>query len=190
MFRRFVPMIGLRCRLRFSSFRPRRRAPRSISTRANRRPRSLNDCGTCHKSAKGLANGKNSATLAGFLREHYTSSAQQAASLAAFVLGAGAGRRRGNLKPGTANPKPAKPNRASQAGRGQAASGRQNGRPSGRPTPARRRKQKPRLRRAESCCAGRKPAGKRDRGRSPRAGVRGRSRKPAACAAGSAHRHA
>jgi hypothetical protein len=61
------------------------------------------DCGTCHKSAKGLANGRNSGALAGFLREHYTSSAQQAASLAAFVLGAGAGPASGaNLKPGTA----------------------------------------------------------------------------------------
>jgi hypothetical protein len=62
-----------------------------------------NDCGTCHKTAKGLANGKNSATLAGFLREHYTSSAQQAASLAAYVLGAGSGPPpSANLKPGTA----------------------------------------------------------------------------------------
>ena len=48
-------------------------------------------CVTCHKSAKGLANGRNSGALAGFLREHYTSSAQQAASLAAYVLGAGSG---------------------------------------------------------------------------------------------------
>jgi hypothetical protein len=61
------------------------------------------DCATCHKSAKGLANGRNSGALAGFLREHYTSSAQQAASLAAYVLGAGAGPASGaNLKPGTA----------------------------------------------------------------------------------------
>jgi hypothetical protein len=61
------------------------------------------DCATCHKSAKGLANKRNSGELAGFLREHYTSSAQQAASLAAYVLGAGAGPAPGaNLKPGTA----------------------------------------------------------------------------------------
>jgi hypothetical protein len=65
-----------------------------------------NDCGTCHKTAKGLANGNNSATLAGFLREHYTSSAQQAASLAAYVLGAGSGPPpSANLKPGTGEPK-------------------------------------------------------------------------------------
>lgn len=86
------------------------------------------DCGTCHKSAKGLANGRNSGALAGFLREHYTSSAQQAASLAAFVLGAGSGPAPGaNLKPGTAaaEPKPgeaktgeAKPGEAKPGERG------------------------------------------------------------------------
>jgi hypothetical protein len=81
------------------------------------------DCGTCHKSAKGLANGRNSGALAGFLREHYTSSAQQAASLAAFVLGAGSGPAPGaNLKPGTAaaEPKPgeAKPGEAKTGDKG------------------------------------------------------------------------
>jgi mono/diheme cytochrome c family protein len=50
------------------------------------------DCATCHKSARGLADGRNSLTLTAFLREHYTSSGQQAAMLAAYVLGAGAGR--------------------------------------------------------------------------------------------------
>jgi mono/diheme cytochrome c family protein len=49
------------------------------------------DCATCHKSARGLANGKNSLMLSSFLREHYTASRDQAASMAAFVLGAGAG---------------------------------------------------------------------------------------------------
>jgi hypothetical protein len=47
------------------------------------------DCAVCHKAARGLANGKNSLTLSGFLREHYTSSREQAAALAAYVLGAG-----------------------------------------------------------------------------------------------------
>jgi mono/diheme cytochrome c family protein len=46
-------------------------------------------CAACHKSPRGLANGRNSSALAGFLVEHYTSGRQQAASLAAFVLGAG-----------------------------------------------------------------------------------------------------
>jgi mono/diheme cytochrome c family protein len=47
------------------------------------------DCATCHKTARGLANGKNSLMLSGFLREHYTASREQAAALAAYVLGAG-----------------------------------------------------------------------------------------------------
>src|SRR5579884_70256 len=46
-------------------------------------------CATCHKAPRGLANGRNSGALAGFLAEHYTSSRQQAAALAAYVLGAG-----------------------------------------------------------------------------------------------------
>jgi hypothetical protein len=50
-----------------------------------------NDCATCHKSPRGLANGKNSLMLSGFLREHYTASRDQAAALAAYVLGAGGG---------------------------------------------------------------------------------------------------
>jgi cytochrome c553 len=45
------------------------------------------DCAECHKAARGLANGKNSAALADFLREHYTTSREQAAALAAYVLG-------------------------------------------------------------------------------------------------------
>ena len=48
-----------------------------------------NDCATCHKGARGLANGKNSLTLSAFLREHYTASREQAATMAAYVLGAG-----------------------------------------------------------------------------------------------------
>ncbi len=47
------------------------------------------DCATCHKSPRGLAVGKNSSTLSSFLREHYTASREQAAALAAYVLGAG-----------------------------------------------------------------------------------------------------
>jgi outer membrane biosynthesis protein TonB len=47
------------------------------------------DCAVCHKTTKGLANGKNSLMLSSFLREHYTASREQAAALAAYVLGAG-----------------------------------------------------------------------------------------------------
>jgi hypothetical protein len=48
-----------------------------------------NDCAACHKSTRGLATGKNSLMLASFLREHYTTSREQASALAAYVLGAG-----------------------------------------------------------------------------------------------------
>ncbi len=84
------------------------------------------DCATCHKSAKGLANGRGSGALAGFLREHYTSSAEQAASLAAYVLGAGSGPSpSANLKPGTSPGEPkaseAKPGERARPARGEAA---------------------------------------------------------------------
>jgi len=49
------------------------------------------DCATCHKSARGLANGRGSSGLASFLVEHYTASKDQAAALAAYVMGAGGG---------------------------------------------------------------------------------------------------
>jgi hypothetical protein len=71
-----------------------------------------NDCATCHKSARGLANGRGSSGLASFLVEHYTASKDQAASLAAYVMGAGGG----EAAPATRGPKPASPpdrNRAS-----------------------------------------------------------------------------
>jgi hypothetical protein len=58
-----------------------------------------NYCAVCHKSTRGLANGRNSLTLSLFLREHYAASSQQAAALAAYVISAG-----GNA--------PAKPERA------------------------------------------------------------------------------
>lgn len=49
------------------------------------------DCAVCHKATRGLAAGKSGSALTDFLTEHYTSSRQQAASLAAYVLGAGGG---------------------------------------------------------------------------------------------------
>jgi hypothetical protein len=48
-----------------------------------------NYCAVCHKSTRGLANGRNSFTLSLFLREHYAASSQQAAALAAYVISAG-----------------------------------------------------------------------------------------------------
>jgi hypothetical protein len=62
-----------------------------------------NDCASCHKAPRGLGAGKNSASLTGFLREHYTASREQAASLAAYVLGAGGG----PAAAATTGPKPA-----------------------------------------------------------------------------------
>jgi hypothetical protein len=46
-----------------------------------------NACVECHKAPHGLAKGKSAATVAEFLREHYTTSRDQAAALAAYVVG-------------------------------------------------------------------------------------------------------
>jgi hypothetical protein len=48
-----------------------------------------NACAVCHKSTRGLADGKNSLMLSGFLQEHYTASRAQAGALAAYVLASG-----------------------------------------------------------------------------------------------------
>jgi hypothetical protein len=80
------------------------------------------DCAECHKAARALASGKNTLSLTEFLREHYTTSRDQAAALAAYVLsgrsgesGAAAAQGRGQ-KPAIAHAgapaeetKPAKP---------------------------------------------------------------------------------
>jgi hypothetical protein len=71
-----------------------------------------NYCAVCHKSTRGLANGRNSLTLSMFLREHYAASSQQAAALAAYVISAGG------------NAPAAKPERAkSEESKGQEAKG-------------------------------------------------------------------
>jgi hypothetical protein len=138
-----------------------------------------NDCGTCHKTAKGLANGKNNATLAGFLREHYTSSAQQAASLAAYVLGAGSGPPpSASLKPGTGEPK------AAEAKTGEARPGEKPGAHPGRPEPSSTAKlqQPDQDTKIEAepaaepgpAAAGRKPTGKHE----PRTASRGPRQEP------------
>jgi len=49
------------------------------------------DCSVCHKSIHGLANGRGKPALTDFLAEHYTSSRQEAAALAAYVLAGGGG---------------------------------------------------------------------------------------------------
>ena len=60
-----------------------------------------NYCAVCHKTTRGLATGRNGLTLSLFLREHYATSREQAAALAAYVISAG-----GNA------PAPTKPERA------------------------------------------------------------------------------
>jgi hypothetical protein len=49
------------------------------------------DCGACHKTTRGLANGRGSSELASFLSEHYTSSREEAAAVARYVLAGGGG---------------------------------------------------------------------------------------------------
>ncbi len=49
------------------------------------------DCAVCHKSMRGLANGRGNSSLTEFLAEHYTSSQQEAAALATYVLAGGGG---------------------------------------------------------------------------------------------------
>ncbi len=44
-------------------------------------------CVECHKAPHGLSKGKSAAAVAEFLGEHYTTSREQAASLAAYVVG-------------------------------------------------------------------------------------------------------
>jgi hypothetical protein len=46
------------------------------------------DCVECHKAPHGIAKGKSVAQVTDFLHEHYTTSREQAAALAAYVLGA------------------------------------------------------------------------------------------------------
>src|SRR5271165_5492165 len=81
VFRRFAPMIGFVAALGSglcASLAPvPAQAQVNIEQGKSAAEMFNGDCATCHKGAKGLANGRNSAALAGFLREHYTSSAQQ-----------------------------------------------------------------------------------------------------------------
>jgi hypothetical protein len=85
--RRLVPMIGTLLAL----------APVMAHAQTNidegKSPAQIfsNTCATCHKSTRGLAGGRGSSALKSFLAEHYTASNDQAAALAAYVLGGGGG---------------------------------------------------------------------------------------------------
>jgi hypothetical protein len=99
VFRRFICAVGL-----FAGLIPGL-AHAQTSIDAGKSPGEIFQtvCTTCHKSARGLANGRGSSGLASFLAEHYTSGKDQAAQLAAYVMGAGGG----EAAPATAGRKPA-----------------------------------------------------------------------------------
>ena len=60
------------------------RMRRPTSTRASPASQIFSSaCAECHKAPHGLAKGKSAATVAEFLREHYTTNREQAAALAA-----------------------------------------------------------------------------------------------------------
>ena len=62
-------------------------------------------CAVCHQSAAGLAKGRSGSELVGFLRQHYTSGTQHAASLAGFLAGtAGRGGPAAAATPARLNP--------------------------------------------------------------------------------------
>ena len=90
VFRRLVPAIGVASTIAVGVM-----CAGSASAQTNidqGKPASelfANYCAVCHKSTRGLANGRNSLTLSLFLREHYAASREQAAALAAYVMSAG-----------------------------------------------------------------------------------------------------
>jgi hypothetical protein len=65
------------------------------------------DCSACHKSPQGLSRGMDQRSLAGFLREHYTTKQESAGALAAYVAGAGGGAQRPAPAAAGQNPRPA-----------------------------------------------------------------------------------
>jgi hypothetical protein len=111
------------------------------------------DCSVCHKSTRGLANGRGSSALTGFLTEHYTSSKEEAAAVASYVLSAGGG-------VGTAAPVRAdKPD--SPRGSAATAEAKPDSKPDAKPEPRTRRAAKP----GEEPAAGAKRRAGRDRGK-------------------------
>lgn len=62
------------------------------------------NCAQCHSSPRGLAKGRFSWTLSGFLEEHYTSGSASAQALAAFLQSADA---RATPQPAGRKPRPA-----------------------------------------------------------------------------------
>lgn len=67
------------------------------------------DCSVCHQKPNGLAKGRSSGQLAGFLRQHYTTGTQQAGMLASFLTSEGMDRgapRDAQDRPGARERKP------------------------------------------------------------------------------------
>ena len=134
-------------------------------------------CSACHKTARGLANGKGSYALTEFLHEHYTTSRDQAAALAAYVLGAGSG------------PKPPIERPAAAAGDPKA-NNRQTRKPEEATPPASAKLQPPAVEEPkphdapiaveEPGRAGRQPADKRRETRPPVTATRGHRKEPEA----------
>jgi hypothetical protein len=108
--RRLAPKIGLLAGLASATVASPAHAQVNIDQGKSPAEIFSNDCATCHKSTRGLAAGKNSLMLSGFLREHYTASRDEAAALAAYVLGAGGAEAAPKQK--TAEPKTQEPKTA------------------------------------------------------------------------------
>src|ERR1700704_1834037 len=64
------------------------------------------DCSACHKTPQGLSRGMDQRSLAGFLREHYTTKQESAGALAAYVAGLGGGGQRPPAGAAGENPRP------------------------------------------------------------------------------------
>ena len=83
MTRRFAPLIGL-----FAVLAPAMAHAETNLDKGKSASQIFSAaCSECHKSPQGLAKGKSNSTVTEFLREHYTTSRDQAAALAAYVLG-------------------------------------------------------------------------------------------------------
>jgi len=121
-------------------------ATRAQDFTAGKTPAQLftSDCSECHRSAAGLAKGRDVRALSGFLREHYTTKPETAGALAAYVSGIGGtappesarSERRGRRDADTTAVEPAKPaddpqsrkrRTTNQSGDGEKPRGRENG---------------------------------------------------------------
>ncbi len=119
VYRRLAPVFGLVAGLAPAMFPALAQAQVNIDQGKSPAEIYSSDCATCHKTPRGLAAGKNSLMLSAFLREHYTASRDQAAALAAYVLGAGGAEPAPKQKPDVEHaraeePKPGEPKTAAR----------------------------------------------------------------------------